>query len=307
MQTRFPFAHTFSIVARDPSTGEMGVAVQSHWFSVGSLVPWGEAGVGIVATQSMVEPSYGPLGLEMMRVGKTADQTLNGLLAADSGKDLRQVAMVDSKGTVAVHTGDRSIQCAGHESGDGFSVQANMMLNPSIWPAMAQSYRNSTGSLAERLMLSLEAAQKAGGDIRGMQSAAILIVGPSDTGRSWSNRRIDLRVEDHPTPLIELRRLLRLHQAYELMNMGDDFLSNGNIDSALESYQKAVEFAPEILELPFWQAVTMVDLGKIDAAINIFKDIFLEQPDLRTLLQRLPAAGLLNCDQDTLHRLIAST
>ena len=307
MQTRFPFAHTFSIVARDPSTGEMGVAVQSHWFSVGTLVPWGEAGVGIVATQSMVEPSYGPLGLKMMHLGKTADQTLTGLLAADSGKDLRQVAMVDCQGNVAVHTGDRCIQYAGHESGEGFSVQANMMVNPIVWPAMANAFRNSTGPLTERLMLSLEAGQTAGGDIRGMQSAAILVVAPTNTGRSWSNRRIDLRVEDHPTPIIELRRLIRLHQAYELMNKGDDFLLSDNIDSALESYRTAAEMAPEILELPFWQAVTMADLGRIDEAIEIFTPIFLAQPDMRTLLQRLPAAGLLNCSQNTLNKIITST
>ncbi|HWQ05379.1 MAG TPA: DUF1028 domain-containing protein [Longilinea sp.] len=307
MQTRFPFAHTFSIVARDPSTGEMGVAVQSHWFSVGTLVPWGEAGVGIVATQSMVEPSYGPLGLKMMRVGKTANQALTGLLALDSGKDLRQVAMVDCKGNVAVHTGDRCIKFAGHECGEGFSVQANMMANPTVWPAMAQAYRDSAGNLAERLLRSLEAGQAAGGDIRGMQSAAILIVAPANTGRSWSNRLIDLRVEDHSTPLLELRRLICLHQAYDFMNMGDDFLSSGNIDSALESYRRAAELAPEILELPFWQAVTMVDLGRIDEAIEIFKPIFLTQPDMRALLQRLPAAGLLSCDQITLNKIITLT
>lgn len=306
MHNRFPFAHTFSIVARDPSTGELGVAVQSHWFSVGTLVPWGEAGVGIVATQAMVEPSYGPLGLKMMQFGKTANQALTGLLAADSGKDLRQVAMVDCEGNVAVHTGDRCIQHAGHESGEGFSVQANMMINPSVWPAMANTFRNSSGSLAERLIVSLDAGQAAGGDIRGMQSAAILVVAPTDTGRSWSNRRIDLRVEDHPSPIIELRRLLRLHHAYDLMNFGDDSLASGNIDSALESYRTAAEMAPEILELPFWQAVTMADLGRIDEAIEIFKPIFIAQPDMRTLLQRLPAAGLLNCSQDTLNKIITS-
>ncbi len=306
MQNRFPFAHTFSIVARDPSTGELGAAVQSHWFSVGSLVPWGEGGVGIVATQSMVEPSYGPLGLGMMRIGKTANEALTGLLAADSGKDVRQVAMVDCNGNVAVHTGQRCIQCAGHEIGESFSVQANMMLNPSVWPAMAEAYRNSPGSFAERLLSSLDAGQAAGGDIRGMQSAAILIVAPEDTGRSWSNRLIDLRVEDHLNPLIELRRLLRLHQAYQSMNSGDDFLASGNTVSALEAYQKAAELAPEIAELPFWQAVTLLDLGQFEAAARIFKIVFTESPNLRILLERLPAAGLLNFDQETLKTIVTT-
>jgi uncharacterized Ntn-hydrolase superfamily protein len=303
MQNRFPFAHTFSIVARDPCTGELGAAVQSHWFSVGSLVPWGKAGVGIVATQSMVEPSYGPLGLELMRVGKSPNEALTGLLAADGGKDVRQVAMVDCSGNVAVHTGGRCIQYAGHETGDGFSVQANMMVNPDVWPAMAEAYRNSTASFAERLMVSLEAGQAAGGDIRGMQSAAILVVAPKDTGRSWSNRLIDLRVEDHLNPLIELRRLLRLHNAYKSMNSGDDFLSAGNTMSALESYQKAAELAPEIAELPFWQAVTLLELGQYEAAARILIIVFKEQPDLRILLDRLPAAGLLNCDKDILNKI----
>lgn len=304
MIKRFPLAHTFSIVARDPISGEMGVAVQSHWFSVGSLVTWGEAGVGVIATQSMVDASYGPLGLDLMRAGRKAPQALAGLLAADEGRDLRQVAMADNHASVAVHTGSRCIQDAGHETGEGFSAQANMMASPSVWPAMANAYVNATGSLAERLLTALEAGQDAGGDIRGMQSAAILVVAPTSTGRPWVDRRIDLRVEDHQTPIAELRRLVRLRQAYDLMNTGDEKLGEGNVEEALSAYQGAAQLAPEILELPFWQAVTLTELGRGDEALGIFRKVFSEEPAWRILLQRLPAAGLLNTDPVTLEKII---
>ncbi len=190
MIQRFPFAHTFSIAARDPQTGLMGVAVQSHWFSVGSIVTWGEAGVGVVATQSMVEPSYGPLGLTLMKAGKSPQEALTSLLASDEGSQLRQVAMVDAQGRVAVHTGARCIADAGHESGDGFSCQANMMANDRIWPAMVAAYRAATGDLPYRLLAALEAGQEAGGDIRGKQSAAILIV-KSEINRPPLGRPLD--------------------------------------------------------------------------------------------------------------------
>ncbi len=305
MIKRFPFAHTFSIVARDPLTGEMGAAVESHYFSVGSLVTWGEAGVGVVATQSMVDPSYGPLGLEMMRTGRIPDQALKGLLAADDGRDLRQVAMLDCHGRVAAHTGGRCIQYAGHECGEGFSVQANMMASPDVWPAMAEAFRASHGSLANRLLQALEAGQDAGGDIRGSQSAAMLIVAPEKTGRPWSDRRMDLRVEDHEAPIVELRRLIRLREAYDLMNTGDEMLAVEDIDAALNAYRSAASLAPEILELSFWQAVTLTELGRVDEALSIFQPIFKELPVWGTLLQRLPAAGLLKTDAATLARIIA--
>jgi len=303
MNNRFPFAHTFSIVARDPVTGEMGAAVQSHWFSVGSLVIWGEAGVGVIATQSMVDPSYGPLGLDLMRAGRSAVQALAGLLAADSGRDLRQVAMVDQNNDVAVHTGSRCIQDAGHETGMGFSVQANMMASQAVWPAMADAYRNSQGKLSTRLLAALEAGQTAGGDIRGMQSAAILVVAPHSTGRPWVDRLVDLRVEDHVDPIMELRRLICLHEAYSSMNLGDEKLGEGNVAEALQAYQKAAALAPEILELPFWHAVTLAELGRMEEASAIFSEIFHKQPAWRTLLQRLPAAGLLNVNSKMLKEL----
>jgi uncharacterized Ntn-hydrolase superfamily protein len=303
---RFPFAHTFSIIARDPETGAMGVAVQSHWFSTGSLVTWAEAGVGVIATQSMVEVSYGPLGLDSLRTGKNASETLQILLNADEGRDLRQVAMIDHNGQVATHTGMRCIAMAGHVIGDGFSTQANMMLNDTVWPAMAEAYRSSQDPLEDRLLLALEAAQNAGGDIRGQQSAAMLVVEGKSTGKAWEGIRVDLRVEDHPTPIDELKRLVNVQKAYRLMSTGDELLGKKQVAEALEAYHKAASMLPGQIELPFWQAVTLADLGRLDEALPIFSDIFRTDSNWAELLRRLPAAGLIKDDPEILKRLIES-
>ena len=240
-----PFAHTFSIVARDTVTGQMGVAVQSHWFSVGSVVPWAQAGIGAIATQAMSEISYGPLGLDLLRGGKSAHQALDALLVADENREVRQVAMVDANGTVAVHTGRRCIQEASHCTGDGFSVQANMMLRPGVPEAMEAAYlaslQNKEFDLAERLLLALDAAQAAGGDIRGMQSAAIKVVGKELSSKVWEGVEMELRVEDHPEPLVELRRVMNIHRAYTWMNKGDADLADHKPEAAQVSYKKAVD------------------------------------------------------------------
>ena len=215
--------HTFSIVARDPKTGEMGVAVQSHYFSVGPVVAWAEAGVGAVATQSLVEISYGPKGLELMRQGKSSADALADLIAKDEQRDVRQVAMVDAHGHAAAWTGPKCIEAAGQETGEGFSAQANLMGKDTVWPAMAKAFREATGDLAERLLQTLEAGQKAGGDIRGQQSAAIVVVKGTSSGQPWKDRVFDLRVEDNPRPIEELRRLVRLQRAYRFADAGDDF------------------------------------------------------------------------------------
>lgn len=288
--------HTFSIIARDSATGEMGVAVQSHWFGVGRLVAWARAGVGAVATQSMVEVAYGPKGLALMEQGRSAPEALPALLAADEGRELRQVAMVDALGRVAAHTGARCIAEAGHIVGDGFSVQANMMLNDHVWHAMHDAYRHTQGDLAERLIFTLEAAQAAGGDVRGQQSAAILVVPAQGTDRPWDDVVVELRVEDHPTPIAELRRVLTVHRAYQRMNLGDDLLGKGHVADALAEYRAAAEMVPDIAELPFWHAVTLADMGRVDDALPIFRDIFARDPNLALLVQRLPASGLLKDD-----------
>lgn len=297
--------NTYSIVARDPKTGEIGVAVQSHWFSVGALVPWAEAGVGAVATQSFVDPSYGPLGLALMKAGKSAPEALRGLLAADSAPEVRQVAMVDAQGRVAAHTGKRNIAAAGHLVGNGFSVQANMMRNERVWPAMEKAFRETKGDLAERLLAALEAAEKAGGDIRGKQSAAIKIVRGTSTGRPWADTVIDLRVEDSPRPLEELRRLVTLQRAYNLMNEGDLAMEKKDAEGALKAYSAAEKIAPDNLEMTFWHAVGLANLGRVDASLPLFRKVFRKDESWAELLLRLPPAGLLVDDRKTIQKILA--
>ncbi len=306
-----PFAHTFSIVARDPESGQMGVAVQSHWFSVGSVVPWAQAGIGAIATQSLTEISYGPLGLDLLRGGKSARQALEALLVADENKEVRQVAMVDANDSVAVHTGARCIQAAGHVAGDGFSVQANMMLHPGVPEAMEAAYKasleNKSIDLAERLLLALEAAQAAGGDIRGMQSAAIKVVGKELSSKVWEGVVMELRVEDHPQPLVELRRVMNIHRAYTWMNQGDADLADNKPEAALASYQKAVALAPDIVEIPFWNAVTLCESGRVEEAMPVFQAVFEREPVWAELLRRLPAAGLFKEDADLMERILKTS
>jgi uncharacterized Ntn-hydrolase superfamily protein len=302
-----PLAHTFSIVARDPATGEIGVAVQSHWFSVGSIVTWAEAGVGAVATQSFVDPSYGYKGLELMRTGVAAPDALKRLLAMDAQREVRQVAMIDAQGRVDAFSGKLDIQDAGHRVGVQYSVQANMMANARVWPAMAAAFEQSRGDLAERMLAALEAAQAAGGDIRGKQSAALLIVRAKSSGRPWvgADRVFDLRVDDHPEPIVELRRLVRLQRAYAHANRGDELAAEKKIEEALREYTAAGELVPEILELPFWQAVTLVVVGREAEAMPIFRRVFAKEPYWADLVPRLPAAGQLPDDPVLIQRILA--
>jgi uncharacterized Ntn-hydrolase superfamily protein len=291
---------TYSIVARDKETGELGVAVQSHWFSVGSVVTWARAGVGAVATQAMAEISYGPLGLELMSSGKTANEALEALLKSDSKSETRQVAFVDSKGNVSVHTGKKCIPYAGHVKGDQFSCQANLMRNDTIWGAMSRQFskvstvpKKNRLPLAERLISALEAAEGAGGDIRGKQSAAILVVSPTVAPNPWSGRLVDLRVEDFPTPLPELKRLLRLQRGYEWANKGDEFLNAGKFEESLKAYEKAGKFAPDFEELEFWQGVSLVQAKRLKEAKPIFKKVFKKNKDWIQVARSLPKIGLL--------------
>jgi len=297
--------HTYSIVARDPATGELGVAVQSHWFSVGPVVPWAEAGVGAVATQSFVDSSYGPLGLALMRAGRSAPEALRGLLAADDGRDVRQVAMVDAQGRVAAHTGRKCIAAAGHLVGANYSVQANLMDKPTVWPAMARAFESAAGDLTDRLLAALAAAQREGGDIRGQQSAAILVVRGQSTGRPWVDREADLRVEDSADPLGELRRLVRAHRAYQHMNAGDDCSAQKKWDCAEHEYGAAEKLLPEQVEIVFWHAVTLVTSGRVEEALPLFKKVFAREPKWEELVGRLPASELLPADEKLLARIRA--
>ncbi len=299
--------HTYSIVARDPETGEMGVAVQSHWFSVGSLVTWGEAGVGVVATQSLIDVSYGPLGLALMKAGRSAPQALAALKVADPHPEIRQVAMIDAKGNVAAHTGEKCIPDAGHIAGENFSVQANLMLNRKVWPAMAEAYRNTRGDLADRMLAALEAAQSVGGDIRGQQSAAILIVKGESTGQPWADTVMELRIEDHPAPVQELKRLVRVHRAYQHMNRGDLAIEQGDVEAALREYSAAEALFPGNVEMKFWHAVSLVNAGRVEDSLPLFKQIFTADRNWAILLPRLPQVDLLDADAETLERILAAT
>ena len=297
--------HTYSIVARDAKTGELGVAVQSHWFSVGTSVAWAEAGIGAVATQSFIDPSYGPLGLALMRAGRSAPDALTGLLAADEGRDVRQVAMIDATGRVAAHTGARCIPAAGDHVGEGYSVQANLMEKDTVWPAMAKAYEASRGDLAERLLAALEGAESQGGDIRGRQSAAILVVKGVSSGRPWQDRLFDLRVEDHPSPVVELRRLVTLQRAYNLMNEGDLAVEKKDDAGALKAYSSAEALVPDNAEMAYWHAVALVNMGRVDEALPVFAKAFRLHPKWRDFTPRLPKAGLLPDDPKLIARIVA--
>ncbi len=298
--------HTFSIVARDPATGELGVAVQSHWFSVGPIVPWAEAGVGAVATQSFVDPSYGKNGLEMMRAGKSAPDTLKELLAKDEGREVRQVAMIDAQGRVDAWTGKNDIQAAGHIVGKDFSVQANLMLNDKVWPAMARAFENTKGDLADRMLAALDAAQAAGGDIRGRQSAAIVVVTGKPTGQAWKDRTFDLRVDDSPEPLVELRRLVKLQRAYNHMNAGDLAVEKKDNEGALREYGAAEKLVPDNAEMIYWHAVALVNMGRVEESLPLFRKVFAMDPNWITLTPRLPKSGLLPDDPKLIDRIVSA-
>lgn len=300
-----PLVHTYSIVARDPQTGQMGVAVQSHWFSVGSVVSWAEAGVGAVATQSFVNPAFGQEGLKLLKEGRSAAEALSIMIEGDEGRDYRQLAVIDARGRTATHTGKKCIPAAGHFQGESFSVQANMMLNEKVWPAMAQAFTSSQGPLAERMLAALEAGERAGGDIRGKQSAAILVVRGNPTGKIWLDREIDLRVEDHEKPLEEIKRILRLYRAYEHMNNGDVAVEKNDMDGALREYGAAEAMFPNNLEMKYWHAIALANKKRLEEALPLFKAIFQKDPNWRTLTERLPGVGLLLLSPEELRKLLS--
>ena len=285
--------HTYSIVAYDAETGEIGAAVQSHWFSVGSLVIWAEPGIGAVATQSFVRIDYGPLGLKAMADGEDPAAIMKKLTQNDQGQAVRQVAMVDAKGRVAGHTGANCIDFACDKQGKGYSVQANMMLKNTVCEAMSKAFEATKGSLARRLMAAMEAAQNEGGDIRGKQSAAIKVVKAAKQNNPWEGVVMELRVEDHPHPIKELNRLVGIHEAYEFMNKGDIALENKEVTKAMEYYSQAVNRLPDRVEPIFWQAVNLVNIGRTDAALPLFRRVFEKDKNWRLLIPRIAKVGLI--------------
>ena len=299
-----PFTHTFSIVAVDESTGQIGAAVQSHWFSVGSIVTWAEAGVGAVATQSLVNVSFGPRGLSLLKEGKTVHDVLDLLLSSDEGREFRQVAIIDYKGNVSTFTGNKCIAEANHMTGKNYSVQANMMLNDKVVAAMSEAFENSQGPLAERMMASMNAAQDAGGDIRGEQSAAILVVRGQSTGKIWEDRLIDIRVEDHPHAVAEIGRILKLYRAYEHMNKGDLAIEKGDEKTALIEYSAAKQIIPHSIEIDYWTAVSLANIGRLDEALPLFKEVFTKDRNWIELTKRIVPNGMLTINQASLQRIL---
>jgi uncharacterized Ntn-hydrolase superfamily protein len=324
--------NTFSIVARDPENGQIGVAVQSHWFAVGQIGPWAEPGVGAVATQSFVDPTYGKLGLDLLRAGRTAPDALRGLLMADANCQVRQVAIIDTQGTVVTFTGAKDIAAAGGIAGapaaapatidcgaaggtltlgKNFAVQANLMANDRVWPAMAKAFEETRGDLAERMLAALDAAQSVGGDIRGKQSAALIVVSATSTGKPWNDRIFDLRVDDHPEPLSELRRLVAVQRAYNHMNAGDVATEHGDAAGALREYSAAEEIAAKTPGIPksrqaemlYWHAVALIGMKRFDESLPIFQKAFALEPSWRELTPRLVKAGLLPDDAALIARI----
>jgi uncharacterized Ntn-hydrolase superfamily protein len=275
---------TYSIVARDSQTGELGVAVQSHWFGVGPLVPWARPGVGAVATQANVRVAYGPEALELLASGVGAADAIARLTDADPGADGRQLAMVDARGGVGAHTGAACMAFAGHVTGEQVSCQANIMANTTVWSRMLETFATAAGPLASRLLAALDAAEQAGGDIRGRQSAALLVVPAS--GESWETL-VSLRVEDHPEPLLELRRLYGVHRAYELAGRGDALTNEGRHDEAAVLYRQASDLAPDNHELLFWSGLGTALSGDVDHGVALVREAIALHSGWGELLPRL--------------------
>lgn len=278
--------------------------MQSHWFSVGTVVLWGEAGVGIVATQSFTNPAYGPKGLALLKEGILPSAIVERMTGQDEGREVRQLAVMNAKGEAASYTGRRCVPHAGNIVGDGHSVQANMMLTDKVWPAMSRAFLSTQGVLADRMMASLDAAQSAGGDFRGKQSAALLVLSGSPSGRVWQDRKVDIRVDDRKEPLKELRRLLGIHKAYELMNEGDRMLEVGQVDSAMSHYSAAEDLFPENEEMVFWHAATLAGIGRFDEAVPMFRKVFAKNPNWRKFSPDLVRLGHLKINGDELERLL---
>ena len=298
--------HTFSIVAVDSATGQIGAAVQSHWFSVGGSVIWAEPGVGAVATQSFIEPAYGPRGLALLRSGVPAPLTLRALLAADPDSAVRQLGIVDARGSAVSFTGQRNIAAAGSRVGRGYAAQANLMLRTTVWDAMGRAFETARGDLADRLLAALDAAQREGGDIRGRQSAALIVVSGDRSLPPW-DRVFDLRVEDSRDPIGELRRLVLVARAYRLATQGDNYTTAHLMDSALAAYAAAEAILPDSAvngELVYWHAVTLADQRRVAESIPLFARALAQDTLWATLLWRLPRSGLLSADSATIARIV---
>lgn len=281
---------TYSIVARDLETGNLGVALQSHWFQAPSGAIWARPGVGAVATQALGEPSYGPLGLGLMESGATPQEALDQLLVRDDGRADRQISFVDASGRAAVHTGSSCIKEAGHIISDAFTVQANMMWRDTVWQAMATAFQASTGDFSGRLLAALDAAEAEGGDVRGRQSAGILIVRAEPTDEPWRDTLMDIEVADHPRPLEELRRLVDLKHAYDML--GDEPVDGDDPDRELRTSLDAMTMAPGSAEIAFWTMVELASRGRLEEARRAYSTCVRDGPGWAELLGRLARDNL---------------
>lgn len=297
---------TYSIVASDRQTGTLGAAVQSHWFAAG-IVCWAEAGVGAVATQATALVEHGPLGLDLMRRGTSASEALAARLDADEDREHRQVAMVDVQGRVAAHTGSSCIREAGHRTGEGFSCQANMVRRVTVWDAMHEAFAGSSGDLAERLLATLEAAEAEGGDIRGRQAARILVVRAEPTDRPWEDVLVDLRVDDHPAPLPELRRLLELHRAYERLEHAEQLELEGDLDGSFAERQAAMRAVPGNPEIAFWTAISLALHDRLEEARTVLAVALPADPGWAELLRRLGDQRLMRLTPELVRSILAPT
>lgn len=283
---------TYSIVARDPETGRFGVAVQSHYLGVGPVVPWLEAGVGAIATQASVNISFGPIGLELLRAGRSADEVVAALVASDERSAVRQLGVVDVNGRTAAHTGSECIPACGHLARDGFSVQGNLLERETCWPAMAAAYEGGLAEGApfvERLLRALEAAEGEGGDVRGRQSAAIIVVSGDLQATAWRGRILDMRIEDHQDPVPELRRIVTMQLAYDLLDDEGDAARSGR--TAAERYQQARQMAPDAYELVFWRGVELATGGDVEGGRRELEIAFAADVRWRTTLEHLATGG----------------
>lgn len=295
---------TYSIVALDAATGELGVAVQTRWLAVGSVVPWIRPGVGAIATQSFVDTRYGYAGIELLAAGRAPDDVLAELLAADRDPGIRQVGIVDAAGRAAAHTGADCVAAAGHLARGGVSVQANMMERPTVWPAMLRAYEAAAGDLADRLVAALRAAEAEGGDVRGRQSAALVVVPGRPDAHPW-DIRYDIRVDDARAPLDELDRLLALNRAYEALDAAFEALAVGETTAALAFFEQAATLAPEDDQVRLWQALAAFDSGDEDRGRRLYRSALEVEPRAGEHLRRFVAAGQLPGQERLVARLTA--
>jgi uncharacterized Ntn-hydrolase superfamily protein len=295
---RHQLISTFSIVAFDPSTKDLGVAVHSRYFSVGSVVPWAEADVGAVATQSFVNVSYGPRGLQLLKERLTVDEVIDTLTKGDRERDFRQLGIIDSRGNANAFTGKKCLEWAGSKVGKNYAAQGNILAGEEVVQNMGRKFESTRGDLAEKLVAALEGGDEAGGDARGRQSAALLVVRKGLGRAGYGDKYIDLRVEDHLDPIVELKRLLNLHSVYSLIDDSEEKLTKGDFKTALAALRKAISLNPNIDDAHIDLAIVNLKLDRKKEAISAFKQALRLNPRMKTLIKQLPAAGLMEPDKE---------